>query len=201
MLDFVSFCFRKRLIVITLIFLLLFSLIIFSSIPKSFAHLEHSSAGNKFLGKNLIYIGLEPGNPQPNQPTEIVFSVQDKNGNDVYDIETMVEIYYGIKETRVYVSPWIEQETGDFSTTYTFQDAGIYQGVLSILDDNAERNQLVPPRQPLTSTSDCDCVRVLFNISISEYFGKIWNVMMVISLVLPSAVFGFAMSINYRNLK
>ena len=184
-----------------IIFLILFSIIIFSSIPNSFAHLEHSSAGDKILGKFIIYIGLEPSIPKPTQPTEIIFSVQDKNGNDLYDIETMVEIYHNIKETRVYVSPWTEQEIGDFSIPYTFQDAGIYQVVLSILDDNAEKNNLVPPRQFLTATSECNCVRVLFNVAISENWTNIWNTMMIIVVVLPSTVFGLAMAVNYRNLK
>lgn len=184
-----------------LLMILLFSIIIFSSIPNSFAHLEHSSAGDKILGKYLIYIGLEPSIPKPTQPTEIIFSVQDKDGNDVYDIETMVEIYYNIKETRVYVSPWMEQEIGDFSIPYTFRDAGIYQVVLSILDDNAEKNNLVPPRQFLTATSECNCVRVLFNVAVSENWSNIWNTMMIIVVALPSTVFGLAMAVNYRNLK
>ncbi len=170
-----------------------------SSLTNVYAHLEQSSSGGVMEGKYYSFIGFEPRNPIPGESTKIFFSIQDKDGNDLYDIETMVEIYSANMEKRLFYEPWNKQSIGDFEIPFIFENLGIHQIVLSISEDNNTQEHVVTPRQIPSSSSDCNCTRVLFNVSISENWSIIWNSLMVFVVVLPLTVFGYAMLNNYKN--
>ncbi|KFM21221.1 hypothetical protein AAA799B03_01247 [Marine Group I thaumarchaeote SCGC AAA799-B03] len=182
-----------------IVFFFTFSILLFSFVPSSYAHLEYSSSGGVMSGKYFSFIGFEPRNPIPKEPASIVFSIQDKDGNDIYDIETMVEIYNANMEKRLFYEPWIKRSIGDFEIPFVFEEKGTYQIVLSISEQNNPKEHVVVPRQMPSSSSNCDCVRVLFNVSVSENWSYIWNSLMVVVVVLPFAVFGYAMWNNYKN--
>lgn len=177
-----------------------FSLLFLSFyLPNSYAHLERSSSGGIMEGGYFSYIGFEPRNPYPGEFTKIIFSIQDENGNDIYDIETMVEIYSKNMEKRLFYEPWKSQTIGDFEIPFVFEELGAHQIVLSISDEYNDQEHVVSPRQIPFSSSDCNCTRMLFNVSVSENWGSIWNSLMVFILVLPFSVFGYAMWNNYKN--
>jgi hypothetical protein len=178
----------------------IFSLLILPFVfPNSYAHLEQSSSGGVMQGNYFSYIGFDPRNPAPNEHVEIIFSIQDKNGNDMHDIETMVEIYSDSMEKRIFYEPWNFQDIGDFEIPFVFEKSGAYQIILSVSEVNNLKEHVVSPRFMPSSSSDCDCTRVLFNVSVSENWNNIWTSLMVVILVLPFSVFGYAMWINYKN--
>ena len=85
----------------------IFALLMFPSVfSDSYAHLEQSSSGGVMQGDYFVYIGFDPRNPSPDEHTKIIFSIQDENGNDLYDLETMVEIYSDSMEKRIFYEPW-----------------------------------------------------------------------------------------------
>ncbi|KEQ55794.1 hypothetical protein AAA799E16_01938 [Marine Group I thaumarchaeote SCGC AAA799-E16] len=190
---------KKQVRMIFFFFALLF--LIPNFLPNSHAHLEQSSSGGVMEGKYFSYIGFEPKNPTPGETVKIIFSIQDENGNDIYDIETMVEIYAANMKQRIFYEPWTKQNIGDFETSFVFEESGTYQIVLSISEENNTIEHVIPPRHMLSSSLECDCTRMLFNISISENWNNIWNSLMVIIVVLPFSVFGYAMWNNYQNKK
>ena len=192
------FYLEKQIKLIIFSFLLL---LLSSYIPDSYAHLEQSSSGGVMEGDYFSYIGFVPRNPSPDENTKIIFSIQDKNGNDVYDIETMVEIYSTNMNKRIFYEPWKSQTIGDFEIPFVFENSGTYQIVLGISKENNLKEHVVPPHQMLSSSSDCNCTRILFNVSVSENWNYIWNSLMVIIVVLPFSVFGYAMWNNYQNKK
>jgi len=190
------FNFRKQIKIIIFVF----TLLSFSIIPtNSYAHLEKSSSGGVMEGKYNIFIGFEPRYPSPGESTKITFSIQDFDGNDMYDIETMVEIYSTNMENRIFYESWNEQKIGDFEIPFIFENIGTYQIILWISEDGNLKEHVVPLRQIPSSLSECDCTRVLFNVSVSETWKDIWNSLMVIIVVLPCSVFGYAMWKNYKN--
>jgi len=170
-----------------------------SLLTSSYAHLEQSSSGGVMQGNYFSYIGFDPRNPAPDEPTKIIFSIQDDNGNDVYDIETMIEIYSENMEKRIFYESWKLHKIGDFEIPFVFEKSGTYQILLSISDSNNPKEHVVSPRSVPSSSLDCDCIRVLFNVTISENWNNIWNSLMVVILVLPFSVFGYALWINYKN--
>lgn len=172
-----------------------------SFLPNSQAHLEHSSSGGVMSGKYFAYLGLDPRNPSPGENTKIIFSIQDGDGNDMYDLETMVEIYSANMEKRLFSEPWTRQNIGDFEIPFIFEESGTYQIVLSISEEQNTNEHVVPPRSYPSSSSDCNCTRVLFNVSVSENWNTIWNSLMVVIIVLPFSVFGYALWKNYKNKK
>lgn len=190
-----NFCFKKIGISI-MVFAVFFLPFI---IPNSFAHLEQSSSGGVIAGKYFSYIGFDPRNPIPGELTKMIFSVQDDQGNDLFNIQTMVEIYDGDEEKRIFLETWENQKIGDFETNFIFEEAGTYQIVLSISEENTKKEHVTPSRQALSSTLDCNCTRALFNISISEYWDDTWSLLLVIIIVLPASIFGYAMLMNFRN--
>ncbi len=157
-------------------------------IQVSYAHLDHlphyNSGGNRYSwGNYSSYMALEPEyGVAKEKPTAIEFSIQDRHNNDVYNVTTQVEIYETINGERVHVFPWTFREIGDFVLYYVFPRTGSYQIVLSILDDNYEdivqqdgNNNIPnpdiirtadPARSFLSTTSDCNCDRTIFNITI-----------------------------------
>jgi hypothetical protein len=131
--------------------------------------------GNKYY----VLQQLEPEYAKSNEPSKIMFSIQDKNGKDVYDVTVMVEIY-SINGERVFVFPWTTLETGDFNIPFVFANNGNYQIVLSILNEDIARNKIIntvpPPRTILNDSVNCNCERAVFNVSITETFGLISTV-------------------------
>lgn len=182
-----------------IIFFFTLSVLLCSFVPSSYAHLEHSSSGGVMSGRYFSFIGFEPRNPIPKEPASIVFSIQDKDANDIYNIETMVEVYSANMEKRLFYEPWTKRNVGDFEIPFVFEEKGAYQIVLSISEESNIKEHVVVPRQMPSSSSDCNCTRVLFNVSVSESWSYIWNSLMVVVVVLPFAVFGYAMWNNYKN--
>jgi hypothetical protein len=193
---------RQRRLFITTAAIVLLPL---SSIIPAYAHFEHFTHYNNRgggIGPYYAYEALEPEYAGPNEPVAVMFSVQDYDGQDTYNIDTMVEIYSATTGERLKAWPWTRQETGDFQVFYNFPEVGSYQIVLSVAKDGnnnpANLNGIDQPRTTLSSTAGCNCDRVIFNVSITKNFGTIWNVMMLISISLPLSVLGGVLVWNYR---
>jgi hypothetical protein len=193
-------------------FLILFAILIicsssFSSLtPKSyghFSHLAHYNTGGTGLSKYYINEQLDPEYTPPNQPTKISFSIQDNaNGNDVRNILTMVEIYSVSTGERIIVYPWTRQNIGDFDLYYSFPRIGLYEIVLSIADA-ADSNRVNlygvdPPRTILSSNLNCGCERAVFNVSITQNFGNIFNLAVFAGIISAIVVFGAVLLFTYR---
>ncbi|HET6726964.1 MAG TPA: hypothetical protein VFH19_02935 [Nitrososphaeraceae archaeon] len=151
------------------------------------------------MGKYYPYMALDPEYAAPDEPTQITFSVQDFDGNDVYDIETMVEIYQESTGERVKGFPWTVRDIGDFNLYYVFPYPGSYEIVLSVANDDkmVNHNQLDAPRSILSSIADCNCQRVIFNVSISDSWGLVRNSLLVISILTPIIVLGLVLGRTY----
>ena len=188
----------------------LISILIFISLSTfiphfvSYAHLSHTphyngGSNRDGIGKYYPYMALDPEYAAPNEPTKITFSVQDFDGNDVYDIETMVEIYQESTGKRVKGFPWTVRDIGDFNLYYVFPNPGGYEIVLSVANDDkmVNHNQLDVPRSILSSISDCNCQRVIFNVSISDSWGLVRNFLLVVSILIPIIVLGLVLGRTY----
>jgi hypothetical protein len=184
----------------------LFFILISSFNPHfiSFAHLSHTphyngGSNRDGMGKYYPYMALDPEYATPNKPTQITFSIQDFDGKDVYNIETMVEIYQESTGERVKGFPWTLRDIGDFNLYYVFPYPGSYEIVLSVADDNKMviHNQLDPPRSILSSITDCNCQRVIFNVTISDSWGLVRNSLLVISILTPIIVLGLVLGRIY----
>jgi hypothetical protein len=192
---------------------LIFSLLLLLLVPLSslitpaFAHFEHFTHYNNRgsqLGQYYAYEALEPEYAGPNEPVAIMFSIQDQAGRDIYNIDTMVEVYSAATGQRIEAWPWTRQEIGDFEVYYNFPELGSYQIVLSVARDVGGPADLLgvdPPRTTISSTEGCDCHRAIFNVSITENIGTIWTVMMFIAVSLPLSVVGAVLIWNYKRLK
>ena len=66
----------------------------------------------------ISYIALEPEYGTTDHPSRLTFSVQDFNGNDIYNLMTMVEIYDSISGKRIHLFPWTFRDVGDFHLYY-----------------------------------------------------------------------------------
>jgi hypothetical protein len=170
----------------------------------SFAHLSHTphyngGSNRDGMGKYYPYMALDPEYAAAGEPTQITFSVQDFDGNDVYDIETMVEIYQESTGERVKGFPWTVRDIGDFNLYYVFPHSGSYEIVLSVANDDklVNHNQLDAPRSILSSIADCNCQRVVFNVTISDSWGLIRNSLLVISILTPIIVLGLVLGKTY----
>ncbi len=154
-----------------------------STFFTAYAHFDHfasyNSSGMGIGNKYYVLQQLEPEYAKSNEPSKIMFSIQDKHGRDVYDVTVMVEIY-SINGERVFVYPWTTLETGDFNVPFAFANNGNYQIVLSILNEDIARNKILdtvpPPRTILNDSVNCNCERAVFNVSITETFGLISTV-------------------------
>ncbi len=191
------------LLVIALVVMVVVVLLPLSYLIPAYAHfdhLPHYNNGAGYVGPYYAYEALEPEYADPNKPVAVLFSVQDYDGRDTYNIHTMVEIYSATTGERLKAWPWTEQEIGDFQLFYNFPEVGSYQIVLSVAKDGnpVNPNSIDPPRATLSSTASCNCDRAIFNVSITNNFGTIWNVMMLISISLPLSVFGGVLAWNYR---
>jgi hypothetical protein len=164
-------------------------------IPTSFftanAHFDrfasYNSSGMGIGDKYYVLQQLDPEYVKPNEPSKIMFSIQDKHGKDVQDVTVMVEIY-SINGERVFVFPWTTLETGDFNIPFVFTKNGNYQIVLSILNEDIARSKVLdtvpPPRTILNDSVNCNCERAVFNVSITETFG------LISTITLYGAIFG-----------
>jgi heme/copper-type cytochrome/quinol oxidase subunit 3 len=177
-----------------------------SSTTKSYAHfghLAHYNTGGLGLGKYYINEQIDPEYTPPGQPSKISFSIQDTNGNDVYNVVTMVEIYSESTGERVNVYPWTKQDRGDFDLYYVFPRVGLYEIVISIADDaNSNRVNLYgvdPPRSILSSNLNCNCDRAVFNMSVSNNFGNIFNSAVFGGIISAIVVFGVVLVFTYRS--
>ena len=192
---------RRRVLFIATAAIVLLPL---SSIIPAYAHFEHFTHYNNRggdVGPYYAYEALEPEYAAPNEPIAVMFSVQDLDGRDTYNIDTMVEIYSATTGERLKAWPWTRQEIGDFQVFYNFPELGSYQIVLSVAKDGnnpANLNGIDQPRETLSSTAGCNCDRVIFNVSITKNFGTIWYTMMLISVSLPLSVLGGVLVWNYR---
>lgn len=181
------------------------------------AHLDHlphfNSGGNRYgYGDYISYIALEPEYGTTDHPSRLTFSVQDFNGNDIYNLMTMVEIYDSISGKRIHLFPWTFRDVGDFHLYYEFPKKGIYQIVLSVRDGmegipyvNYGQSTLgfaiEPSRSILGDVSECDCTRTIFNISIAATFGSIQNSLFFTAIASPLVLLGVVLSKNYYKRK
>ncbi|HZA07533.1 MAG TPA: hypothetical protein VE619_07510 [Nitrososphaeraceae archaeon] len=195
-----------RLLLVGSLLLICSSIGFLSSFPKSYAHfghLAHYNTGGIGLGKYYINEQLDPEYTPPNQPVKISFSIQDNtNGDDVHNILTMMEIYSVSTGDRISVYPWTKQNTGDFYLYYTFPRVGLYEIVLSIADGtNSNHVNLYgvdPPRSILSSNLNCGCDRAVFNVSVSQNFGSIFNFAVFGGIMSAIVVFGIVLFSTYR---
>lgn len=177
--------------------------IISTTISPAYAHFEHLSHYNSRgdgIGQYYAYAALEPDYAAPGEPTAILFSVQDDKGQDTYNIETMVEVYASSGE-RIKAFPWTKRDVGDFEVFYTFPQVGSYQVVLSIADGPVNINAIDPPRHTLSSVTNCNCERAIFNFSISKGFGLVFNWTMAAGVFGTIGVFGAVLGMTYWSKK
>jgi len=166
-----------------------------------FEHLPHNNGGGDDLGRYYVNQALDPEYARPGEPAHIEFSIQDDNGHDVSNILTAVEVYDGITGQRLELFPWQLHSTGDFEVHYTFEHVGNYIVVISLADENATPDHIMPPRNLISSVSDCQCQRAVFNISITPSIGLIWDSVMAISIFFPLTIFGSVLAFHFWNLR
>lgn len=164
-----------------------------------FDHSPHYNGGGDEIGKHYAYYALEPEYAKPGEPVKILFSVQDDQGNDLKDVNAMIEIYQASTGKRIELFPFEKHSTGDFFVDYTFADIGNYNIVLSISNNDSE-GHFTPPRSILSNTIDCDCSRQIFNVSISKNFGDIWNSAMILGIMIPILIFGLVFGYNLKQI-
>lgn len=200
MTDLESSHFKTPLLLGVVISLLLFTDNPLGLISASYAHFDHLplyNGGGESQSRYNVYQALGSDYARPKEPTTIMFSVQDKDGNDAKNIVAMVEVYTNTGD-RMMVFPWTQYETGDFEVPYTFPGIGTYQIVLSVADGQVFLHTIDPPRSVLSSNSDCDCSRSVFNTSISQGFGSLWSSLMAISIGGPIIIIGSILGLSYR---
>src|SRR5919199_375288 len=184
-------------------FIILYLPASFSTSPAyaHFAHFSHYNNRGDEVGQYYSYEQLDPEYAGPNEPVAIMFSVQDNDGHDTYNIDTMVEVYSAATGERVEALPWTKRDTGDFQVFYNFPEIGNYQVVLSVAKPggSVNLNGIDPPRTTLMSTTGCNCDRAIFNVSISRSFGTIWTTTMFIAFLAPISVVGSVLAWNYRS--
>ena len=165
-----------------------------------FDHLAHYNARGGGVGAFYVYLQLDPDYTAPEEPAAIMFSVQDGEGRDTRNIETMVEIYASSGE-RLDAFPWTKQDVGDFELFYTFPFEGSYQVVLSIATGEVNSNSIDPPRSTLAGRAGCECERLVFNVAISEDFGTIFVSTIAGAVFVPLVLFGGVLGLTYWSKK
>jgi hypothetical protein len=195
---------RHSLIHITSLVGFVIALALTTSFHSAFAHLPHTphyngGSNRDGLGQYYPYLALDPEYTPAKTPTQIMFSIQDFDGNDVYNIQTMVEVYEEISGKRVKTFPWTIQSIGDFVYYYTFPKTGNYQIVLSVLHNIStdKTGQVDPPRSILNGNFGCECDRVIFNITVSNTWGDIRNSLLFIAVIFPMVVLGTVLGVSY----
>jgi hypothetical protein len=186
----VSFKYLRPCLMMTLLIFCAFSSAANPFFPAS-AHFDrfasYNSSGMGIGDRYYVEQQIDPEYVRPNEPSKIMFSIQDKHGKDVRDVTVMVEIY-SINGERVLVFPWTTLKTGDFSIPFVFTKNGNYQIVLSILNENVSSSKILdtvsPPRTILNDSINCNCERAVFNVSITETFG------LISAITVYGAIFG-----------
>jgi len=191
----------KTFTILLIIFLISISTFFNSTAFAHFEHLPHNNGGGDQIGRYYVNQALEPEYAKPGESAHIEFSIQDDDGNDVQNVETAIEIYDSITNQRIALFPWEFHSTGDFEIHYTFEKNGNYFVVISLADENSVQEHVIPPRSILSNTFNCDCERVVFNISITPNLGIIWDSVMLIAILLPLTVFGSVLSMHYLKLR
>ena len=159
-----------------------------------FPTLAHINAGGFGISEKY-YVNEQtyPEEPIPNQFAQIQFSIQDRNGLRC----TQYYCFSGsicFKWTRLSVFPWTKLGSGDFSVPFIFPKSGMFQIVISVLNDNARTSKLVntipPPRLLLNDNTGCNCERGVFNVAVSNTFGSIFIIMLYVALFGTVSVLG-----------
>lgn len=193
---------RKRFqinIIIIFSFYSLYSLSFLSPffVYGHFSHLVNYNSSDMGIGKKYFILQqTDPEYIKPNEPSKIMFSIQDYQGRDVNDMIVSVEIYSSTTGERLAVFPWKFLNIGDFEVAHTFTENGNYQVVLSILNDDmkSEQSQIINTvpleRVILNDNMNCDCERAVFNISVTESFGIIFGGVVYASVLGVVAIVG-----------
>lgn len=192
-------------IALTIIILLFF----ISDYPQSYSHLEHSpryNGGGTSIGSYYIYEAMEPEYAKPKESTNIHFSIQDKNGRDIENIKSLVEIYSQKTGKLIHVYPWTERNSGDFGIGYSFPDIGTYYIVVSIMKNNSitgfdSYNDNSSSRSLLYDNKNCNCERAVFNISISNSFGIIYSTTVLMGAMISLSLFGTILFLKFKSNK
>ena len=110
----------------------------------------------------------------------------------------MVEIYQESTGERVKGFLGL-RDIGDFNLYYVFPYSGSYEIAFSVANDDkmVNHNQLDAPRSILSTIADCNCQRVIFNVSISDSWGLVRNSLLVISILTPIIVLGLVLGRTY----
>ena len=58
-------------------------------------------------------------------------------------------------------------------------------------------NSIDPPRATLTGTDGCNCDRAIFNVTVSNTFGTVWNLAMFVAVLAPLTIFGIVLGVVY----
>jgi hypothetical protein len=165
-----------------------------------FDHLAHYNGIGMPLGPYYVYEVLDPEFAPPGQPVAIMFSIQDTQGHDVYNVTTMVEIYSGQTGERIKAFPWTKESVGDFQLFYTFDNVGSYQIVLSVANGPVNTNGIDPPRSMLSSSLNCNCDRAVYNVSISNTgFGGVFDTTVLAAVFAPSTLIGGILLWSFKN--
>ena len=197
-------CKNNRLFLIGFLILICGLLVSIPGAYAHFSHLAHYNTGGMGLGKYYINEQVDPEYSPPRQPTKISFSVQDTNGNDVYNIVAMVEIYLASTGERVNVYPWTKHDSGDFDLYYTFPQVGNYQIVISIANAASQVSQvnlygIDPPRSDLGDNSNCNCARAIFNVNVSNNFGNFFEGAVFAGVGGIIVIFGSVLGFTYKS--
>ena len=166
-----------------------------------FEHFTHYNNSGDEIGKYFVYQQVMPEYTKPGESSQILFSIQDRNNNDISSVKVMIEIYSSDGQP-LKIFPWREYKTGDFGVNYTFEKKGTYQIVLSIANNlkgdvgiqNFERNIL-------TDTSGCLCDRGIFNVAVSQNFGNVYKSTLILAIILPLVILGLILTSKFRGNK
>ncbi len=166
-----------------------------------FSHLAHYNTGGMGFSKYYINEQIDPEYTKPNQLSQIQFSIWDRNSHDVHNVVVMVEVYATDTGDRLSVFPWTKLTTGDFQVPFIFPKKGNYQIVASILNDDVNSSNILntvpPPRDILNSNTGCNCDRGVFNVTVSESFGFIFESVIYMSIFVSVGIIGGAIFFVY----
>ena len=185
------------------------SLLSISINDQTYGHLEHTpryNGGGTSIGDYYIYQSMEPEYAKPGDPVTIHFSLQDRNGRDIQNVTTLVEIYSQKTGKQIQVYPWTERENGDFELDYSFSDIGTYNIVVSILKPNLS-NTFDPDyhgssnRSILYSNINCNCERAVFNISVSNSFGIIYSTTVLMGALISLLMLGLVLFLKFKLIR